>query len=269
MSTLTPSPYSPHHACSSERRDKSPSPEIGNPKQTPRIRLDPDLAIIHPLIINSRRNEAGGKAGGTGQRYSLPDRAARFELRMAACRKPPSSTRSMRYSRGEEVSFAVQAQGSGTEQDPLECLAKWRYVCMPIQIRAFRTCSRISGLAVDFTSRPRMQMADAHLEEVHGSRLANSSLGSSARTFISPGKTSRSQPPSCLGRARTTTLTLVLARSDCSRRRWGSPRSGFICRWSGIYLATGVTFTFWTADSRRERPWTVTRDRDRSEWQLI
>lgn len=43
---------------------------------------------------------------------------------------------------------------------------------MPIQIRAFRTCSRISGLAVDFSSRPRMQMADAQLATGRVPRLA-------------------------------------------------------------------------------------------------
>jgi hypothetical protein len=169
---LTPPPYSPHHACSSGRRDESPRLEIGNTKNS----LGPGSGHYSSVDHNSRRCEAGGKAGGTGQRYSLPDRAARFELRMAACRKPPSNTRSMRCGRGEEVSFAVQAQGSGTEQDPLECLAKRRYVCMPIQTRAFRTCSSISGLAVDFSSRPRMQMADAQMEEFHSSRLVNSTL---------------------------------------------------------------------------------------------
>ena len=168
----------------------------------------------------------------------------------------------MRCGRGKELSFAVQAQGFGTEQDPLECLAKRRYVCMPIQIRAFRTCSRISGLAVDFSSRPRMQMADAQLATGRVPRLA-------ARQFYSR----------MLGQDvhlawKDLAITATLLSRTCSYDHFGSrlseirllpstgrsPRSELIRQMErGIYLASeSVTFTFWTTDSRRERPWTVT-----------
>lgn len=67
----------------------------------------------------------------------------------------------------------------------------------------------------------RWQMHNWQLEEFHGSRLVNSTLGCSAKTFISPGKTSRSQPPSCLGRARLSEIRLLPSTGR-------SPRSEFI-----------------------------------------